>query len=85
MSDESTVDGERVDEKTTIDLQMRMMEQEQSIEALSQQLFHQSGLIENLNKSIKILEMKLSQLGEAGSDTATDEGVQIQEHRPPHY
>ncbi|NKB63302.1 MAG: hypothetical protein GKR95_23705 [Gammaproteobacteria bacterium] len=85
MSDESTVDGERVDEKTTIDLQMRMMEQEQSIEALSQQLFHQSGLIENLNKSIKILEMKLSQLGEAGSDTVTDEGVQIQEHRPPHY
>ncbi|NKB75902.1 MAG: hypothetical protein GKR96_02400 [Gammaproteobacteria bacterium] len=74
-----------LDQEAIIDLQMRLMDQEQSIEVLSQQLLHQSGLIETLSKSIKVLETKLSQLNDTGSDVAVTGEVEGHEHRPPHY
>ena len=73
------------DEDVIVDLQMRMMEQEQSIEALSQQVLHQTGQIDTLLKNIKVLEMKLTALGEAGTNVTDDDNQTVDNHRPPHY
>lgn len=73
------------DQEAIIDLQMRLMDQEQAIEIVSQQLLRQKDEIASLEKKVVLMEMKLAQLNEAGADGATGGSGSLEFDRPPHY
>ena len=74
------------DSNAIIDLQMTVMEQEQSIETLSQQLLRQSEKMEQLNKKISVLEMKLIQFQQFQSESGSEPmRTGAEDERPPHY
>ena len=76
------------DSNAIIDLQMLVMEQEQSIETLSQQLLSQADSINKLTKQVSILELKLTQLQQLQAESMSEAlpvHSQNQDEKPPHY
>ncbi len=68
-----------MDEKIT-ELQILIMEQQQTIEVMSDQLIEQSARCTALEKKLAFLELKLLQVSEeSGADSHPDSD------RPPHY
>lgn len=62
------------------ELQMLVMEQQQSIETLSDTLIQQSSRIAELEKKLTLVESRLQRVSDQnGSDE------QVSEDRPPHY
>lgn len=69
--------------EAVVDLQIRMMEQEQSIEALSEQVLIHAERVDKLQRYIEVLEQKLARIETA--DLPTPEAVQSEAEKPPHY
>jgi uncharacterized coiled-coil protein SlyX len=67
-------------EKALTDLQMLVMEQQRSVESMSEQLIAQSRNIALLEKRIALLESRLEQ---AFENTGREESVA--DEKPPHY
>jgi uncharacterized coiled-coil protein SlyX len=68
-----------MDEKIT-ELQILIMEQQQTIEVMSDQLIKQSARCTTLEKKLALLELKLVQVSEeTGAESHPDND------RPPHY
>lgn len=61
-----------------IDLQMKMMHQQEEIESMSNTVIQQAKQIEKLTIQFKALKTKFDDIAAGGSTTPVDE-------KPPHY
>ncbi len=66
-------------EQRSIELEMRLTEQDQTLQTMSDEIFAQQKKLDNLDATCKILHDKISLLGNDSAATgAADE-------KPPHY
>ena len=68
------------DQNTITDLQILVMEQERSIESLSQQVVIQGKQLDTLNRKLALLEAKLTAVMQD-----TGQSPSAQSEVPPHY